>query len=65
MDNEVLNEAKELVKLVLVPQLTPKDFASGSVGFYANGKLTINGKKYQSQLMLVEVGSKEKKGKKK
>ncbi|MBM4424735.1 MAG: hypothetical protein FJ030_15340 [Chloroflexi bacterium] len=36
----------------------PKDFKTGSKGFYANGKLEIEGKRYQVQIQLVEIGSK-------
>ncbi len=38
----------------------PKDFKTGSKGFYANGKLEIEGKRYQVQVQLVEIGSKPK-----
>ena len=37
-----------------------KDFKTGSKGFYANGKLVIEGKRYQVQVQLVEIGSKPK-----
>ncbi|MBI4316328.1 MAG: hypothetical protein HY872_01840 [Chloroflexi bacterium] len=36
----------------------PKDFKTGSKGFYANGKLELDGKRYQVQIQLVEIGSK-------
>ncbi len=36
----------------------PKQFKTGSRGFYANGKLEIDGKRYQVQVQLVEIGSK-------
>jgi len=39
--------------------LPPKDFKTGSKGFYANGKLEIEGKRYQAQIQLVEIGSKK------
>ena len=39
--------------------LPPKDFKTGSKGFYANGKLEIDGKRYQAQIQLVEIGSKK------
>jgi hypothetical protein len=37
----------------------PKDFKTGSKGYYANGKLEIDGKRYQVQIQLVEIGSKQ------
>ena len=42
-----------------VMTLPPKDFKTGSKGFFANGKLEIEGKRYQAQIQLVEIGSKK------
>ena len=39
--------------------LPAKDFKTGSKGFYANGKVEIDGKRYQAQIQLVEIGSKK------
>lgn len=36
----------------------PKKFKTGSLGFFASGKMTIDGKRYQVQVQLVEIGSK-------
>ncbi len=36
----------------------PKEFRTGSRGFFASGKLVIDGKRYQVQVQLVEIGSK-------
>ena len=47
---------------VSVVSLPPKDFKTGSKGFYANGKVEIEGKRYQMQIQLVEIGSKERTG---
>ncbi|HLF25167.1 MAG TPA: hypothetical protein VJG32_02425 [Anaerolineae bacterium] len=38
---------------------SPKDFKTGSKGYYSQGKLEIEGKRYQVQVQLVEIGSKE------
>jgi hypothetical protein len=38
--------------------LPPKEFKTGSRGYYANGKAEIDGKRYQIQIQLVEIGSK-------
>jgi hypothetical protein len=38
--------------------LPPKQFKTGSRGFYANGKAEIEGKRYQIQIQIVEIGSK-------
>lgn len=35
-----------------------KTFRTGSRGYYATGKVEIDGKRYQAQLQLVEIGSK-------
>ncbi len=37
----------------------PKDFKTGSKGYYANTKIEIDGKRYQTQVQLVEIGSKK------
>ena len=56
LDVLIKDEAGETVaKLVL----NPKDFKTGSKGFYVNDKVTIGGKRYQAQCQLVEIGSKE------
>ena len=46
-------------KLLGVFTLPAKDFKTGSKGFFANGKLEIEGKRYQAQFQLVEIGSKK------
>jgi hypothetical protein len=38
----------------------PKNFKTGSRGFYANGKIDFEGKRYQVQIQIVEIGSKPK-----
>lgn len=39
---------------------SPKAFKTGSKGFYGQGKLEFDGKRYQVQVQIVEIGSKEK-----
>jgi hypothetical protein len=39
--------------------LTPKEFKTGSKGFFGQDKMSIAGKRYQVQCQLVEIGSKE------
>ncbi len=41
-----------------VLNLPPKLFKTGSRGFYANTKLEVDGKRYQVQIQMVEIGSK-------
>lgn len=36
----------------------PKVFKTGSRGYYGIGKVEIEGKRYQAQVQLVEIGSK-------
>ena len=43
---------------VAVMQVLPKQFKTGSRGFYANQKIEIDGKRYQIQVQVVEIGSK-------
>lgn len=38
----------------------PKEFKTGSKGFFGMGKIEIEGKRYQVQVQLVEIGSKPK-----
>jgi hypothetical protein len=44
--------------LIGVLTVAPKQFKTGSRGYYANGKLELDGKRYQAQIQLVEIGSK-------
>ncbi len=37
-----------------------KTFSSGSKGFFGQSKIEIDGKRYQTQIQMVEIGSKEK-----
>jgi hypothetical protein len=42
--------------------LAPKQFSTGSVGFFANGKIALGDdaeRGYQAQVQLVRIGSKE------
>lgn len=45
-------------KLLATTTVAPKNFKTGSRGYYANGKLEMDGKRYQMQIQLVEIGSK-------
>ena len=45
-------------KSLAIFNLPTKVFKTGSRGFYANGKVEIEGKRYQVQIQLVEIGSK-------
>ncbi len=42
--------------------LPEKRFSTGSVGHWATQKVEIDGKRYQCQFQMVEIGSKQKKG---
>lgn len=48
-------------------QLTSKEFSTGSVGFYGQGKASFgdDDKRYQISVLVVEIGSKNKSKKKK
>jgi len=48
------DDGKEIAML----PMPPKTFSTGSRGYHATAKVYIAGKKYQTNLMLVEVGSK-------
>ncbi len=38
--------------------VAPKQFKTGSRGYFGNTKLDMDGKRYQVQIQLVEIGSK-------
>jgi hypothetical protein len=40
--------------------INPKNFSTGSRGFYGNGKMQVGDKNYQVNIQLVEIGSKPK-----
>lgn len=40
--------------------LNKKDFKTGSKGYHSNGKMQIGEKKYQINILCVEIGSKQK-----
>lgn len=52
---ELKNETGQTLGLISLP---PKQFKTGSRGYYANTKVEIDGKRYQVQVQLVEIGSK-------
>ncbi len=47
-------------KTIVVFTANSKIFKTGSRGYYAMGKTEIDGKRYQVQIQLVEIGSKPK-----
>lgn len=53
---ELKTDGGQTLAVLSVP---PKEFKTGSRGFYANGKTEIDGKRYQVQIQLVEIGSKK------
>jgi hypothetical protein len=52
---DIKTESDQRVALI---NILPKQFKTGSRGFYANQQLEIDGKRYQMQIQLVEIGSK-------
>ena len=40
--------------------LNKKDFKTGSRGYHAQGKMNIGEKKYQINILCIEIGSKQK-----
>jgi hypothetical protein len=46
-------------KVIGALMASPKDFKTGSRGFYGQGKFEIEGKRYQGQIQLIEIGSKK------
>lgn len=52
---EIKDTNGKVVGTILV---NPKVFSTGSRGFYGNGKVVIDNKRYQVNVQLVEIGSK-------
>lgn len=52
-------ELKTEGKLIAALTAHPKEFKTGSRGFHGQGKIEIDGKRYQVQIQLVEIGSKK------
>ena len=52
---ELKTETGQTIGLISLP---PKQFKTGSRGYYANTKLEVEGKRYQVQVQMVEIGSK-------
>jgi hypothetical protein len=55
---EIKDTAGEQVCVLSLPE---KEFKTGSKGFFAIGKASIGEKRYQVQVQLVEIGSKNNK----
>lgn len=55
----IVTEMKVDGKLVGTLSANAKAFKTGSRGFYGQGKIEIDGKRYQVQIQLVEIGSKK------
>lgn len=53
-----LEKVKEAANVNLVQQLQEKTFNSGKTGFYAQNKIVVDGVRFQSQIMLVEIAPK-------
>ena len=51
----------DLGQVLQVIELEAKNFKTGSRGYHGHGKVPVNGKRYQANFMLVEIGSKKKK----
>lgn len=45
-------------KTIGAQTMPPKAFKTGSKGYFANGKVEIDGVRYQAQFQLVAIGSK-------
>ena len=56
--NLIVEIKTEDSKPVSVLVAAPKNFKAGSRGYHGQGKIEIDGKRYQTQVQLVEIGSK-------
>ena len=57
----IIARLKEDGKLLTVTTLMPKQFKTGSNGFYGQGQVVVDGKRYQMNFQMVEIGSQKKK----
>jgi hypothetical protein len=53
---ELKDDKGQTVGIISAP---PKEFKTGSRGFFGMGKMEIDGKRYQIQVQIVEIGSKQ------
>lgn len=53
----VQDDAGQLVGIV---DMDRKDFSTGSKGYFGVAKVSVNGKRYQGQVQLVEIKPKDK-----
>ena len=54
---EIKTDKNEPVSVITV---SPKEFKTGSKGFFGMAKAELDGKRYQIQIQVVEIGSKPK-----
>ena len=50
-----LDDVRQAAIVNLVNNLSVKEFKTGKKGYYAQGKITVDGVRFQSQIMLVEI----------
>ena len=48
-----------LGETLITEDLKPKEFKTGSTGYYGNFKVSMEGRRYQVQVQAVEIGSKK------
>ena len=58
---DVRVEVKAGDQVLVALGLAEKQFKTGSRGFHAQGKVEVDGKRYQANFLLVEIGSKPQK----
>ncbi|MEI7989452.1 MAG: hypothetical protein WCI88_10455 [Chloroflexota bacterium] len=58
---EIIAELKNGTEVLAKFLVAAKEFKTGSRGYFANGKAEFDGKRYQIQIQLVEIGSKKEK----
>jgi uncharacterized protein (DUF2141 family) len=52
---ELKSDAGQVLSVITA---TAKDFKTGSKGYFTSGKVEVEGKRYQVQVQMVEIGSK-------
>ncbi len=54
-----MSDIRQALTNMVKAQLAAKKFTTGSKGFYASGKLPVDGDRYQASAMAVLIGSKD------
>jgi len=58
MSVDIKKDGKVVASLDIDERGKSNPFSTGSIGFHGNGKVTINSKEHQANVLLTEIGTK-------